>query len=166
LARDDLADPAADDPVLRESSKLQAAVLHSTQATYDLTRWDRFLGPGNPAWWHSPDEPAQFYHLRTMADLETENARRILRECDMLHWISPGDGPVFVSNNQPDTPPKDRGHYLHHPAHAREIRNACAAAGVPCVWVQAAERTEGERRPADPVSFVLRALGAASPGAE
>lgn len=154
-SRDDLADPGAEDPILRESTRLQAAVLHSTQATYDLTRWDAFLGPSDPSWWESPDEAAQFYHFAVMEDLKKPEAVPILRECDMLNWISPGDAPVFISNRLPDGPSTNRGHYLHHPAHAREIQLACKKAGVPCLWVEGPGEEEVS---SDPVKFVLGAL--------
>ena len=160
--RDDLADPAAEDPVLRESSRLQAAVLQSTQATYDLTRWEAFLGPADPSWWQSPNEAAEFYHFPVMEDLKKPEALPILRECDMLHWISSGDAPVFISNRLPDEPSKNRGHYLHHPAHAREIHLACEKAGVPCLWAEAPDQGGGK---ADPVKFVLSALKV-NPGGE
>lgn len=153
--RDDLADPDHADPVRRESSRVQAVVLNATQATYDLTRWEAFLGPADPAWWTSPDEAAAFYHFRVMADLAKPEAAPVLRECDMLGWISREDAPVFVSNPMPDTPARSRGHYLHHPAHAREIQRHCEQAGVPCHWLQAPVP------PAltDPVAFVRSTFG-------
>ncbi len=145
--RDDLADAKAEDPVLRESSRLQAAVLVATQATYDLTRWERFLGPANPAWWNSPNEVAEFYHLKEQSDLAKPEAKSILRECDMLAWISKEDAPVFVGNRGPEGPSRTRDHYLHHPEHARQIEEACKAAGSRCVLA-------GEGN-SDPVAFLL-----------
>ncbi len=159
LSRDDLADAASDDPVARESSRLQAAVLMSTQATYDLTKWETFLGPSDPAWWTSPNEAAEFYHFQVQEDLLKPEAQTVLRECDMLSWIGPGDGPVYVSNPLPDVASMNRGHYLHHPGHAREIRKACEAAGVPCVWVQQAA---GAALPADSVDFLLQTFKVSS----
>jgi acetyl esterase len=157
-SRDDLADPEAADPVLRESSRVQAVVLSATQATYDLTRWEAFLGPADPAWWSSPDEAAEFYHFRKMSDLLQPEAAPVLRECDMLGWISRDDAPVFVSNPLPDAPARNRGHYLHHPAHAREIVRHCEQAGVPCHWLQAPEPPAVT----DPVQFVRTTLGVAA----
>jgi len=148
--RDDLADPKAEDPVLRESSRLQAAVLQATQATYDLTKWESFLGPADPAWWTSPNEAAEFYHLREHADLVKPEALPLLRECDMLSWISAGDAPVFVSNRGPEGPSQNRGHYLHHPEHARQIGKACEAAGVRCIVAGGGAE--------DPVAFLLEVL--------
>lgn len=148
--RDDLADPAAEDPVLRESSRLQAAVLQATQATYDLTRWESFLGPADPSWWSSPNEAAEFYHFKERADLERPESQPVLRECDMLAWISKDDAPVFVSNVGPDGPSRSRGHYLHHPEHARQIEKACEAAGSKCILA-------GPGAP-DAVTFLLEAF--------
>jgi acetyl esterase/lipase len=154
-SRDDLAEPDHADPVRRESSRVQAVVLNATQATYDLTRWEAFLGPADPAWWTSPDEAAEFYHFRAMADLAKPEAAPVLRECDMLGWISRDDAPVFVSNPMSDVPARNRGHYLHHPAHAREIQRHCEQAGVPCHWLQAPEPPAVT----DPVEFVRSTLG-------
>ena len=154
-ARDDLAEAAASDPILRESSRLQAAVLESTQATYDLTRWESFLGPADPSWWKSPNETAEFYHFTKLSDLATPEALLVLHECDMLRWITPGDGPVFINNRLPDGPSKDRNHYLHHPGHAREIESACENAGVRCFWVESAKHKATDT---DPVEFVLNVL--------
>jgi acetyl esterase/lipase len=153
-SRDDLADPEQADPVLRESSRVQAVVLNATQATYHLPRWEAFLGPGDPSWWKSPNETAEFYHFASLEDLKKPEAAAVLRECDMLSWISADDAPVYVSNNQPDGPPKSRGHYLHHPAHAREIEKCCRAAGVPCHW----QESDSTVAITDPVVFVMQTL--------
>jgi len=148
--RDDLADATSKDPLLRESTRLQAAVLVSTQATYDLTKWESFLGPSNPDWWTSPNEAAEFYHFTEAADLQKPEAQSILKECDMLTWISKEDAPVFVSNFGPDGPSQNRNHYLHHPEHARQIEAACEAAGVECLLA-------GAGKP-DAVTFLLGVL--------
>lgn len=153
-SRDDLADPESADPILRESSRVQAVVLTATQATYNLPRWESFVGNGDPQWAGSSAETLEFYHLKTLDDLTTPAGEAILRECDMLAWIDAGDAPVFVSNPMPDTPPKDRGHYLHHPAHAREIEKHCKQAGVPCYWRESPDNGTATA----PISFLMRHL--------
>lgn len=155
VTRDDLAAPNSEDPVLRLSSRLQAAVLFSTQATYDLTRWESFLGPANPAWWNSPNEMAEFYHFKEMAELAKPEALPILRETDMLRWISPDDGAILISNPLPDVPSIQRGHYLHHPGHAREIDRSCEEAGVTCYWL---ESGRSEDSGIDPTDFLRKQL--------
>jgi len=42
---DDLADPANADPVLRQSTRVQAVSALSTQATYDMLQWEEILRP-------------------------------------------------------------------------------------------------------------------------
>lgn len=130
--RDDLADPAASDPVLRESSRVCAAVISSTQATYDLTRWESFLGPANPDWFKGDEEGPLFYGLKTLEDLKTDTGKKALAECDMLGWISKDDAPIFCTTGQPDGPITSRGHWLHHPKHAQEVKKCCDACSVPC----------------------------------
>ncbi len=154
--RDDLARPDSSDPVLRESSRVIACVINATQATYDLTRWESFLGPANPAWMHSEQEGPAFYGFQSMDDFATDAGRQVLRECDMLGWISPDDGPVFATVRLPDGPIKDRNHWLHHPKHAEEIQKGCTAAMIECVVARDAP-------PDQTVAFLLKALRADTP---
>lgn len=132
-SHDDLANPASDDPVLRESSRLAAAGCLATQATYDLTRWEPIVGAFKPEWLESPDEIAEFYHFKTKADLETPEGKKVLADCDMLGLLSKDDAPVYVSNGQQGGEPKNRGQYLHHPNHALAIKKRCEEVGVECV---------------------------------
>jgi acetyl esterase/lipase len=150
---DDLADAKAEDPVLRESTRLSCAVCNATQATYDLTRWESFLGPVKPEFNTSEAEGALFYHLPSVADFATEKGKHVLRECDMLHWISKDDPPLFLNNSQVVAAPTNRGEWLHCIHHAREIHKECAADGVPCIVLQ----DTPESKP-DAVKFLLQHL--------
>ncbi|GEP41997.1 alpha/beta hydrolase [Brevifollis gellanilyticus] len=133
---DDLADPKAEDPVLRESTRLTCAVCNGTQATYDVTRWESFLGKAGPEVRTSEAEAALFYHLPSVEAFGTDSGKAILRECDMLSWITKDDPPLLVSNSQVVDTPKNRGEWLHCIHHAREVSKECAADGVPCIVVQ------------------------------
>lgn len=157
---DDMADPKSEDPVLRESTRLSCAVCNGTQATYDLTRWESFLGPMKPEFNTSEVEGAMFYHLSSRADLETDKGRGILKECDMLGWITKDDPPLFLSNPQVVEAPTNRGEWLHCIHHAREIRKTCSAAGVPCILVQ-----DQPDPKTDAIQFLLKQLKPATAGA-
>lgn len=150
---DDMADAKSEDPILRESTRLSCAVCNGTQATYDLTRWESFLGPVKPEFGTSDVEGAMFYHLSSRADLETEKGKGILKECDMLGWISKDDPPIYVSNPQVVEAPKNRGEWLHCIHHAREVKKICGAAGVECIVAQ--DQPEPKT---DPVQFLLKQL--------
>jgi acetyl esterase/lipase len=156
--RDDLADPKNADLVLRESSRVVAAVINSTQATYNLPRWETFLGPIKPEW-ADPMEVLAFYHLKSQDELKTPAGEKILRECDMLEWISKDDGPVLAVSKEADGEIKDRGHFLHHPKHAQEVQKVCEKAGVPCEVIRG-NTTEKV------VAFLLKAFSAASAPAQ
>ena len=160
---DDLADPRAADPVLRESSRIVAAGALNTQATMNLLRWPDFLGASRPEWTR-PGEVPTFYGATTDADLTTPKFKAILDDVDMLALVSRDDPPVFLFSAQPDGPLSNRGHLLHHPNHAREVKKACDAAGVPATaWFGMTEpRLEG-----DPQrtlrEFLFARLGVKSP---
>jgi len=130
--RDDLAEPKSDDPVLRQSTRISAAACLNGQATYDLTQWDHLIGPFRAEWKTDPDEDAKFYHFNSQADLQSEAAKRVLAECDMLHWISKDDPPLFMSCSMPDGEPENRGQYVHHPRHAKAVKARCDQVGEPC----------------------------------
>jgi len=158
-AHDDLADPKSSDPVLRESSRLVAAGLFSTQATYDLLRWETFLGPFKPEWLQSTNEIAEFYHFKTMADLKTPEGERVRAECDMLRWLSKDDPPIYAITTQPGGPSQNRGHHLHHPDHVREIQKCCQEVGVECVAILSDDQPANGKAREDFVNFMKRNLG-------
>ena len=139
----DLADPKSSDPVLRQSSRIVAAGALNTQATYNVLRWPEFLGKPNSEW-DRPGETPAFYGLKSSAELVQATA--ILDDVDMLKQISRDDPPVFMFSAQPDGELANRGHYLHHPNHARTVKKACDEAGVPAtIWFAMTEpRIEGD----------------------
>lgn len=133
----DLADPSNADPVLRQSSRIVAAGALNTQATYNLLRWPGLLGTQANAW-ERPGEAAAFYGFKTEEELRAPAAAAILDDVDMLKHVTRDDPPVFMHTAQGDGPVKDRGHLLHHPEHARAVKKACDAAGVPATALFAA----------------------------
>lgn len=134
--RDDLADPNASDPILRESTRITCAVCNSTQATYDVTRWESFLGAPKPEFRTSEAEAAMFYHLPSFDDLMTERGKAALKECDMLGWITKDDPPILVNNPQVVESPSNRGEWLHCIHHAHAVARQCETSGVPCIVIQ------------------------------
>lgn len=151
--RDDLADPKSEDPVLRESSRVSACVLNATQATYDITRWESFLGKADPTW-ARPEEGAAFYGFKNPEDLNLPAAKEVLRECDMLAWISKDDGPIYCTVSKEDGPIQTRGQWLHSPKHAEAIRRQCESVGIPCTVSSDSGR-------ASTLTFLLKNLGVA-----
>ena len=144
----DLADPKSSDSVLRESSRSVAAGAIDTQATCNTQRWHEFLGKPFSDW-ARPGEAVAFYGFTSPTDFESDRGRAILDDVDMLKHISKDDPPIFLFTSFADGEPVDRPHYVHHPNHARAVKKACDAAGVPAaVWFALAEpRLEGDFQP-------------------
>jgi acetyl esterase/lipase len=127
---DDLADPNAADPVLRESSRLIAAGSLEGQASYDLREWDTILGAskfGRPT-----EELYAAYGFLDVAAAETPEADKIMKDCSMLGLISRDDPPVVIACGLEGGNFKNLGHYLHHPKHSVALADRCKEHGVEC----------------------------------
>lgn len=140
-SHDDLADPKASDPVLRESSRVRCTGLMATQATYDVLRWPEFLGEPKPGFFVEGEVPL-FYGLKSMEELKSPAGEKIRRDCDMLAWLSKDDVPLFIDNNQDVPAPTNRGEWLHCTQHARTVKKQCQAVGLECVLVQDEKETK------------------------
>jgi hypothetical protein len=128
----DLADPDNKDPVLRESSRVAAACCVDGQATYDITQWDHLVGTFKPEWLLSPDEIVRLYYFQSEADFKTPQGRKILEDCDMLHWLSRDSAPIFMFSDVLNTEPKIRQDYVHHPRQMLAVKRQCDAVGAEC----------------------------------
>jgi acetyl esterase/lipase len=162
----DLAEPDSSDPVLRESSRIVAAGAINTQATYNTRRWESFLGKPMSDW-EKPGENNAFYGFKDAAEFESEKGRAILADVDMLGLISKDDPPVFMFSAQPDGEAVNRGHYVHHPNHARAVKARCDELGVPATvaFAMVEPRSEGNHEVALR-EFLFRYLKANSSAAK
>ena len=155
---DDLADPNSPDPVLRESSRVAAAVASSTQATYDVLRWAEFLGEAAASYRKGDAAGAAFFGLKSLEDLNSPAGRKIRADVDMLAWVSKDDPPVYLVSSKRFENPDSRGAVLHSPLHAYAVKRACDAAGVPAT-VRVIDESEARSADADYFSFLLGRLG-------
>ncbi|MGD9724606.1 MAG: alpha/beta hydrolase [Pirellulales bacterium] len=130
---DDLADPKADDPVRRQSSRLAAAGSLDGQVSYDLREWARYVGES--PYERNGAELAVFYGFQFENQVHTPDGDRVMKDCSMIELISPGDPPVGIACFRPDGVPVDRGHYVHHPKHSVALAERCKQQGVECLLV-------------------------------
>lgn len=161
---DDLADPDSEDPVLRESTRLVAAGLNATQATYDVLQWPDFI-PSKIKW--SADlvkargaDVVNAYGVQSVDDLDSAEGKAIRKELDMLAWMSKDDPPIWMKNNQRggQVDPLDKGHVNHHPAHVDRLKTRADEVGMRAVAIAPAVglRPEPEVRMID---FFFEQLG-------
>ena len=154
---DDLADPAAADPVLRQSSRLIAAGSLDGQASYDLRDWDGIVGAS--PYQREAAELLKFYDFETAEEMATPEADRIMKDCSMLNLISKDDPPVVIACAIPNEEPASRGDYVHHPKHSIALAERCKANGVECRLILHDETAGDRPRQASlAVAFLLEKL--------
>ncbi|MCZ2250027.1 MAG: carboxylesterase family protein [Bacteroidia bacterium] len=146
---DDLANPAAQSSIERESTRLVAAAAVSTQSTYDVLRWaPDVYAPEYPEVTNEGitsdatfrDLLVQFYGLPSssgasgpglLAALDTPGMRAYRQDVDMLDLLSGDDPPIFIDNNRAALAPGGPGfELLHRPRHSLTLRAKAQAAGV------------------------------------
>jgi hypothetical protein len=132
---DDMADSAAEDPVLAESTRVRAAAVWETQATYDLPRWtddifdefglDLF---GTAEQFGLMQQLLNFYGITEREDLESPDIIAYRENVDMLDLMDGTDAPFWVRNEfEAKTFPISSGALFHHPFHARALVDAAVA---------------------------------------
>ncbi|MEL7003754.1 MAG: alpha/beta hydrolase [Bacteroidota bacterium] len=135
---DDAADPDNADPVLQESTRVIGAAVREIQSSYDVEgRWF------NQVFEDFPDATfelyrqlsggnlLQFYGLLTDASYDTEAIVAYRQEVDMLGLMSTDDPPIWVTNIVREAIEPTTGDLvLHHPFHARELREKADMIGL------------------------------------
>lgn len=121
----DMADPASADPVLRQSTRLSAAVSWDGQFSYDMPLWAKYFGAETRqkfgGFYNSPG----VYGLKTDAEVDSEAGHKLRAECDFYAMISPDDPPVYIGSGLKTTEVTDVNTYLHSPKHSQLLVERC-----------------------------------------
>lgn len=153
---DDLANPKSDDPVQRESSRLSAVGALNTQASYDLRDWEQIVGKSPVD--RSQLESLMFYGFKSKEDYEKPEADAIMKDVSMINLISEGDAPVALFTAQPNTEPKDRGHYVHHPRHAIAVAERAKEKGIDTLLILQDDAKKAKSGESQVVDFLIKKL--------
>lgn len=116
---DDLADPVADDPVTRLSTRLRVVAGSFTQATMDMARWEEVLEPGLQAFVESGQIPGtaledwvgtqdwanielvyNLYGISNLSELYTGDMPAYRQSLDVLGLMDASDSPFCMINLQ------------------------------------------------------------------
>lgn len=111
---DDLADPDAKDPVLRESTRVSGAVCNGGQSTLDPILIKKRIGDEcnnhNMVW-----KPIGAKSLEDLIENWDTKYKELSTECTGLAHISADDPPVYMSYGADmSVPAKNPGHGIHH----------------------------------------------------
>lgn len=139
--RDDMANPNATDPVLRESTRVSAIYTSGSQATYDLYKWETEI-------FENFDEQGTSFTLDSIAEVMTSLAVENFyggmdslyqmvydptlveyrQEVDMLYHLSSDDPPLYIFSKSTAMHPTDD--VLHHWYHSEEMYETALAANL------------------------------------
>jgi len=135
---DDLAKPASEDPIEKQSSRLMCAGSIGGQASYDPLQIKEWLG-GN-AWKHPAFIP--FYAVKSADEFSQPEVRRLAHDASVINHLTKDDAPVFFFYSEPDQPLSDTdkpGDGIHHPKFAHILREKMTALGIESVYRHAAD---------------------------
>ncbi len=152
---DDLADPDAADPVLRESTRLSGAMIRGVQSSIDpvtIRQW----GIGDAIKHPMICRAAGFRSNKAM-DAGYEAKKDIYQEFSPITHADKNDPPVRIEAGSP----LDRKHdYIHHTRFAYEFKKHADAVGAPCDLVLAKQDSHLVTSPKDrnETEFLIRIL--------
>ena len=113
LLHDDLASPASDDPVLRESTCVCAAAAHAGQTSIDPPVIEGWLGPNvlkHRMIWMAVGEPDMASALANY-----DKHRPTYVEFSPINHLDHNDPPLLMTyGNNRKLPSEDAGHGIHH----------------------------------------------------
>jgi acetyl esterase len=128
---DDLADPASDDPVKRQSSRPLCMGVDGAQTSYD----PRFIKSVIGGRAHEHPALPRFYGIESSADMDSPAAHRLFEDASPLTHVSAGDPPAILFYCEPDGPlPRNAepGDGIHHPAFGRALKAKLDPLGIDC----------------------------------
>lgn len=150
---DDLADPNSDDPVRRQSTRIQAVGTFGGQSTYDPIQIKNLIG--GRAWEH----PSIFkvYGVTTAEEAlhPTPERQKLYDESSAITHLTKDDPPLFMVYNEPDGPlPADArpGQGIHHPNFGKQLKAKMDELGIENVYVYTPE-AKGRNLAAEMLQF-------------
>lgn len=146
--RDDLADPGSEDPVLHESTRLQAVWAISVAPSMDVWEWpkynplftERMVSPWIRRWGYDPD-----------TDPEAPEVLAMRQELQFSRLASPDAAPMVVYNAH------FADNVAHNPAASKALYELCKAAGME-VEVYLREELDNLAEAPDPIDWLIERL--------
>jgi acetyl esterase/lipase len=149
---DDLADPKADDAVLRQSTRLACMAVLGAQSSYDprvIREWVGEAAAKHPAL------PA-FYGLKA-DELDSPKAHKLYEDASPVTHLTKDDPPVYAFYNEARKLPKDPkpGAGIHHINFGLRLKERMDKLGIECV---VRHQDEGADAGKEVVAFLVKHL--------
>ena len=131
LLHDDLADPQAADPVLRESTRMTAAAVRGGQTSIDPKVIEPWLGPNVLK--HRMINMAVGEKTIEAALANYEKHRPLYVEFSPYNHLTADDPPLLMTyGNKMTLPSEDAGHGIHHPMYGIKMKEKSERLGHEC----------------------------------
>ena len=131
LCHDDLADPSAKGPVLRESTRVSGAAVAGGQTSIDPKQIEPWLGP--MVLQHRMINMAVGEQTIEGALKNYETHKPLYLEFSSYNHVSKDDPPLFMSYSGDMTlPSKNAGHGIHHPVYGVKMKEKADSVGMEC----------------------------------
>jgi len=131
LLHDDLADPKATDPVLRESTRVCAAAVIAGQVSIDPKVCEEWLGPNVLK--HRMINMAVGEKTIEGALANYDKHRPLYLEFSAYNHVDAKDPPLLMTYGADMTlPSKDAGHGIHHPVYGVKLKEKSDKLGHEC----------------------------------
>lgn len=131
LLHDDLADPAATDPVRRESTRVCAAAVTVGQTSIDPKVIAGWLGTNVLR--HSMISAAVGEKSIEAALQNYDQHRQLYVEFSPINHVDAQDPPLFMTcSAEMDLPSRDAGHGIHHPVYGVKLKEKSDQVGHEC----------------------------------
>lgn len=131
LLHDDLADPKADDPVLRESTRVTAAAVAGGQTSIDPKVIEPWLGPNVLK--HRMINMAVGEPTIEGALKNYEKHRDLYIEFSPYNHLTADDPPLLMTyGNNMKLPSENAGHGIHHPVYGVKMKEKADKCGHEC----------------------------------
>jgi len=135
----DMADPASDDPVKRQSTRLTVLGVTSAQVSYDPHFIAKLID----------DATSRHPALTTLVGVkpeerESEKARELFRESAPINYLAADSPPTFMYYNIPmkPLPPSNLNEGIHNPRFGLYLKEKMDKLGIECVVHQNEEYPE------------------------
>lgn len=133
---EDLADPKSDDPILRQSTRIQAIGTMGGQGTYDPIKIKELIG--GRAWEHPSIFKVYGVQNGDEALHPTPKQQRLYDESSAITHLTKDDPPLYMTYSEADGPlPADArpGQGIHHPNFGKQLKQKMDDLGIENVYV-------------------------------
>jgi len=156
---DDLAKPDSDDPVERQSTRIQVVGTMGGQGTYDPVKIKQLVG-GRA---HEHPSLLKVYGLKSVEEAmsPTPAVQKLYDEAAAITHLTKDDPPLYMVYSEPDVVPPDNarpGQFIHHPNFGRQLKAKMDELGIENVFINGGGNPPTPQPPGGMLEFFKKHL--------